>query len=85
MERDGTLSGKTALVIGASSGIGLSTANLFVEAGARVHAAARRKEAIEAGTDGRGVVAVVIRNGTPPHSVLLELFTEHAAGTLIGP
>ena len=55
--QDGTLSGKTALVIGASSGIGLAVANLFAEAGARVHAAARRREAIEEGSGGRGVVA----------------------------
>ncbi len=57
---DGTLSGKTALVIGASSGIGLSVANLFAEAGARVHAAARRREAIEEGAGGREVVAHAI-------------------------
>ena len=55
--QDGTLAGKTALVIGASSGIGLSVANLFAEAGARVHAAARRKEAIEEGAAGCEVVA----------------------------
>jgi NAD(P)-dependent dehydrogenase (short-subunit alcohol dehydrogenase family) len=55
--QDGTLSGKTALVIGASSGIGLSIANLFADAGARVYAAARRREAIEEGAGGRGVVA----------------------------
>jgi NAD(P)-dependent dehydrogenase (short-subunit alcohol dehydrogenase family) len=55
--QDGTLSGKTALVIGASSGIGLSVANLFAEAGARVHAAARRHEAIEEGSGGREVHA----------------------------
>jgi NAD(P)-dependent dehydrogenase (short-subunit alcohol dehydrogenase family) len=55
--QDGTLSGKTALVIGASSGIGLAVANLFADAGARVHAAARRREAIEEGAGGRGVVA----------------------------
>ena len=42
-----SLFGKTALVIGASSGIGLATANLFADAGAEVHAAARRKEAIQ--------------------------------------
>jgi NAD(P)-dependent dehydrogenase (short-subunit alcohol dehydrogenase family) len=54
---DGALSGKTALVIGASSGIGLCTANLLADAGAKVHAAARRREAIEEGTGGRGVVA----------------------------
>jgi acetylglutamate kinase len=33
----------------------------------------------------RGVEAVVILNGKVPHSVLLELFTEHGAGTLITP
>jgi NAD(P)-dependent dehydrogenase (short-subunit alcohol dehydrogenase family) len=55
--QDGTLSGKTALVIGASSGIGLSVVNLFAEAGARVHAAARRRETIEEGAGGRSVVA----------------------------
>jgi NAD(P)-dependent dehydrogenase (short-subunit alcohol dehydrogenase family) len=51
------LSGKTALVIGASSGIGLATANLFADAGATVHAAARRREAIEGGAGGRNVTA----------------------------
>jgi NADP-dependent 3-hydroxy acid dehydrogenase YdfG len=51
-----TLSGKTALIIGASSGIGLHTTNLFAGVGAKVHAAARRKEAIEEGAD-EGVVA----------------------------
>ena len=53
----GSLSSKTALVVGASSGIGLSTANLFADAGARVHAAARRREAIQEGTGGRDVTA----------------------------
>lgn len=54
---DGTLSGKTAVVIGASSGIGLSTANLFADSGATVHAAARRREAIEEGVGDRSVKA----------------------------
>ena len=31
-----------------------------------------------------GVEAVVILNGKVPHAVLLELFTEHGAGTLFG-
>ena len=31
-----------------------------------------------------GVEAVVIINGKTPHAVLLELFTEHGAGTLLG-
>jgi NAD(P)-dependent dehydrogenase (short-subunit alcohol dehydrogenase family) len=51
------LSGKTAFVIGASSGIGLATANLFADVGATVHAAARRSEAIEDGAGGRNVTA----------------------------
>lgn len=54
---DGVLSGKTAVVIGASSGIGLSTANLFADSGATVHAAARRREAIEEGAGDRAVKA----------------------------
>jgi acetylglutamate kinase len=33
----------------------------------------------------RGVEGVVILNGRTPHVVLLELFTEHGAGTLIKP
>jgi acetylglutamate kinase len=31
----------------------------------------------------RGVEGVVILNGKTPHAVLLELFTQHGAGTLI--
>jgi NAD(P)-dependent dehydrogenase (short-subunit alcohol dehydrogenase family) len=50
--REGALSGKTAVVVGASSGIGLATANLFAEAGATVHAAARRR-VIQEGLEGR--------------------------------
>jgi acetylglutamate kinase len=34
---------------------------------------------------GRGVEGVVILNGKTPHSVLLELYTDHGAGTLIKP
>jgi acetylglutamate kinase len=33
----------------------------------------------------RGVEGVVILDGKTPHAVLLELFTEHGAGTLIKP
>jgi acetylglutamate kinase len=33
----------------------------------------------------RGVEGVVILNGKTPHAVLLELFTDHGAGTLIKP
>ena len=33
----------------------------------------------------QGVEGVVILNGKTPHAVLLELFTDHGAGTLILP
>ena len=38
-----SLSGRIAVVVGASSGVGLATAKQFYEAGATVHAVARRK------------------------------------------
>lgn len=37
------------------------------------------------GDDNMGVEGVVIVNGKKPHAVLLEIFTEHGAGTLIKP
>lgn len=52
-----SLSGKTAVVIGASSGIGLATVNLFAADGAKVHAAARRKSSIEEGASGQNIAA----------------------------
>jgi NADP-dependent 3-hydroxy acid dehydrogenase YdfG len=45
----GAVAGRRALVTGASSGIGLVTACLLADEGATVHAAARRREAIETG------------------------------------
>jgi NAD(P)-dependent dehydrogenase (short-subunit alcohol dehydrogenase family) len=49
-----SLEGRTAIVTGASSGIGLFTANLFFDAGAKVHAVARRREAmVEGAGEGR--------------------------------
>ena len=44
-----SLEGRTAIITGASSGIGLATSKLFIDAGARVHAVARRKKAMVEG------------------------------------
>lgn len=43
----GDLTGRTALVTGASSGIGAATVRTFLEAGARVHGVARRESELQ--------------------------------------
>ena len=50
----GYLSGKTALVTGASAGIGEQTARALIDAGARVVCGARRVERLQSLTDGLG-------------------------------
>lgn len=52
MSTGGALDGRVAVVAGASSGIGLVTATALVDAGAEVHAFARRREPIEAEVPG---------------------------------
>lgn len=47
--RGASLAGRVAVVTGASSGIGLATACMLADAGARVHAVARRREQMTAG------------------------------------
>lgn len=81
----GPLGGRVALVVGASSGIGAATARLFAEAGAHVHAAARRRPSLGEGIVGheldivdRAAVDAFARTLTadgPIHAVVI------AAGT----
>ncbi len=49
---DRSLSGRVAIVVGASTGIGAATAQAFAGAGARVHAAARRRPELGEGVTG---------------------------------
>ena len=49
MSSGGPLAGRTAVVTGASSGVGLATANLLFDAGALVHGVARREEMMRSG------------------------------------
>ena len=52
MSAGGPLSGRVAVVVGAPSGIGAATARAFAEAGAHVHAAARRLPSLGDGITG---------------------------------
>ncbi|MBV8221250.1 MAG: SDR family NAD(P)-dependent oxidoreductase [Solirubrobacterales bacterium] len=51
----GSLNGRVAVVIGASSGIGAATARMLVGAGADVHAAARREPSLGDGIRGHSL------------------------------
>jgi 3-hydroxy acid dehydrogenase / malonic semialdehyde reductase len=73
------LSGKTAVVTGASSGIGAATARALAAAGARVAAGARRTDRL--GELGEDVVALELDVTDPGSS---ERFVHEVAGSLGG-
>jgi len=51
----GSLNGRVAVVVGASSGIGAATARMLADAGANVHAAARREPSLGEGIVGHSL------------------------------
>ena len=85
MSDDAQLSDRVAVVVGASSGIGAATARLFADAGAEVHAAARRRPSLGDGITGHELdvidrasvdrLAQAVRQSGPVHAVVV------AAGT----
>ncbi|MDJ1135124.1 SDR family NAD(P)-dependent oxidoreductase [Streptomyces iconiensis] len=56
----GTLTGKTAVVTGAATGIGLATAERLAAEGAHVFLTGRRKDALEAAAAGLGSAATAV-------------------------
>jgi NAD(P)-dependent dehydrogenase (short-subunit alcohol dehydrogenase family) len=82
------LSGKVALVTGASGGLGLHFARTLAEAGARVALAARRKEQLEANvaTIGADRAIAVALDVTKPESVergLAEVMARLGPATIV--
>ena len=70
----GQLAGKTALVTGGSTGIGLATARRFVAEGARVYLTGRREAELEAAARELGDHAVAVRSDVSDADDLDRLF-----------
>ena len=70
-----TLMNKTAIVTGASSGIGYATARLFAQEGANVVVTARRSDALDA------LVAEIERDGGQAIAVARDIRDEALAPT----
>ncbi|MFJ2235154.1 glucose 1-dehydrogenase [Streptomyces sp. NPDC087859] len=80
----GQLDGKTALVTGASSGIGLATARRFAAEGATVYLTGRRKDALDAAVAQVGARGIAIQGDASDLGDLDRLFAEiaHRSGRL---
>jgi len=70
------LSGKVAVITGASSGIGEAAARLLVEEGVRVVIVARRKERIDALAEELGEAALAIVADVGQHGEVADLFDQ---------
>lgn len=78
----GLLDGKTALVTGASTGIGFATARLFTDEGARVYVTGRREAELDAAARALGPNAIPVRSDVSDPQDLDRLFEVVAsAGT----
>jgi NAD(P)-dependent dehydrogenase (short-subunit alcohol dehydrogenase family) len=69
-----TLEGKVAVITGGSSGIGLATARLFQEVGARVAISGRNQKALDAAVKELGAGIVAVRSDVSKLSDLDTLF-----------
>jgi NAD(P)-dependent dehydrogenase (short-subunit alcohol dehydrogenase family) len=74
------LEGKTALVTGGSSGIGLATAKLFVERGARVAITGRDQKKLELAKSSLGDAAIALRADVASVAELADARDEVSAG-----
>lgn len=69
-----TLEGKVAVITGGSSGIGLATAKLFQEVGARVAISGRNQKALDAAVSELGSGVLAVRSDVSKLSDLDTLF-----------
>lgn len=70
-----TLAGKVAVITGGSSGIGLATAKLFVESGAKVAITGRNQQALDAAAKQLGGSVLAIRSDVSKLNELDALFS----------
>ena len=75
----GQLDGKTALVTGGSSGIGLAAARRFAAEGAKVYLTGRRQEQLDEAVASIGATAIGIRSDVSDYDQLDEVFGVIAA------